>query len=50
LSAKAYPGLSLFQHWANAMVQMFKDNVAEASADDEASNATLERILSVKLG
>jgi hypothetical protein len=49
LSARAYPGLSIFQHWANSMVQMFKDNVAEASADDEASNAVLEKILNVKL-
>jgi hypothetical protein len=49
LSAKAYPGLPLFQHWAGAMVQMFKDNVAEASEDDEASNAALAQILSVKL-
>lgn len=49
LSAKAYPGLALFQHWATAMVQLFKDNVAEASADDEESNAALERILSIKL-
>jgi hypothetical protein len=49
LSARAYPGLSLFQHWANSMVQLFKDNVAEASDDDEASNAALERILKTQL-
>lgn len=49
LSAKAYPGLALFQHWANAMVRLFKDNVAEASAEDEAGNAALEKILSVRL-
>ncbi len=49
LSAKAYPGLGLFQHWATAMVQLFKDNVAEASADDEASNAALEKILAIKI-
>ncbi|GAB4268355.1 MAG: putative virulence factor [Candidatus Rifleibacteriota bacterium] len=48
LSARAYPGLAIFQHWANSMVQLFKDNVAEASADDEASNAALERILTTK--
>lgn len=49
LSAKAYPGLSLFQHWAGAMVTMFKDNVAEASADDEASNIALEKILKTNI-
>lgn len=45
LSARAYPGLAIYQHWTNAMVQLFKDNVAEASADDEASNRELEKIL-----
>jgi hypothetical protein len=45
LSAKAYPGLGIFQHWTTALIQLFKDNVAEASADDEQSNKALEQIL-----
>jgi hypothetical protein len=45
LSAKAYPGLAIYQHWASSLIQMFKDNVAEASADDEQSNIALEKIL-----
>jgi len=49
LSARAYPGLTLYQHWTNALVQMFKDNVAEASADDEASNQALSSILSTSV-
>lgn len=33
----------------NALVQMFKDNVAEASADDDASNQVLSAILNTIL-
>ncbi len=49
LSAKAYPGLAIYQHWASSLIQMFKDNVAEASADDEQSNIALERILKTNI-
>ncbi len=49
LSARAYPGLAIYQHWTNSLVQLFKDNVAEASADDEASNRELEKILKAAL-
>ncbi len=49
LSARAYPGLAIYQHWTGALVQLFKDNVAEASADDEASNRELEKILKAQL-
>jgi hypothetical protein len=49
LSARAYPGLAIYQHWSKALVQMFKDNVAEASDNDEASNKALEQILEVKI-
>ncbi|HPW57120.1 MAG TPA: virulence factor SrfC family protein [Candidatus Rifleibacterium sp.] len=45
LSARAYPGLAIYQHWTSSLLQLFKDNVAEASADDEASNRELEKIL-----
>lgn len=45
LSARAYPGLAIYQHWTNSLIQLFKDNVAEASSDDEASNRELEKIL-----
>lgn len=45
LSARAYPGLGIFQHWTTALIQLFKDNVAEASDDDEQSNRALEQIL-----
>ena len=50
LSARAYPGLAIYQHWTNSLIQMFKDNVAEASADDEASNQALSVILGTSLG
>ncbi|MBU1106092.1 MAG: putative virulence factor [Candidatus Riflebacteria bacterium] len=49
LSARAYPGLTIYQHWTNSLIQMFKDNVAEASADDEVSNQVLSTILSTSL-
>ena len=49
LSARAYPGLAIYQHWTTSLVQLFKDNVAEASADDEASNRELEKILKASL-
>lgn len=49
LSARAYPGLGIFQHWTNSLIQLFKDNVAEASADDEESNKVLEKILKTAL-
>ncbi|HRY61437.1 MAG TPA: hypothetical protein P5266_04500, partial [Candidatus Fermentibacter sp.] len=49
LSARAYPGLSLYQHWTNALIQLFKDNVAAAGAADEASNAALAEILKTTL-
>lgn len=49
LSARAYPGLGIFQHWTNSLIQLFKDNVAEASANDEESNKALERILKTAL-
>lgn len=45
LSPRNYPGLALYQHWATSLIQLFKDNVAEATADDEASNAALGEIL-----
>lgn len=49
LSARAYPGLAIYQHWTGSLIQLFKDNVAEASADDEASNRELEKILKAQL-
>ncbi|MFZ2956952.1 MAG: virulence factor SrfC family protein [Candidatus Ozemobacteraceae bacterium] len=45
LSARAYPGLALYLHWTKALLLLFKDNVAEATADDDASNAALGEIL-----
>jgi hypothetical protein len=49
LSARAYPGLPIYQHWTGSLVQLFKDNVAEAGADDEAANQALREILVVTL-
>lgn len=49
LSAASYPGLGIYKHWAMAFVQMFKDNVAEATADDEEGNKVMEGILKMPL-
>lgn len=49
LSARAYPGLALYQAWTNAMITLFKDNVAAATAADEQSNAALKTILQTSL-
>lgn len=49
LSAASYPGLGIYKHWAMAFVQLFKDNVAEATADDEAGNKVMEGILKLPL-
>jgi hypothetical protein len=49
LSARAYPGLGIYSHWTTALIQLFKDNVAEASDDDEASNKALALILQTTL-
>lgn len=49
LSAASYPGLNIYKHWAIAFVQLFKDNVAVATADDEAGNKVMENILKMPL-
>lgn len=49
LSVRAYPGLPLYQHWTASLLQLFKDNVAQATPDDEASNAALKSILDTTL-
>lgn len=49
LSARAYPGLTTYQHWTNSLITMFKDNIAEASAEDEVSNKVLEKILKAQI-
>ena len=45
LSAASYPGLNIYKNWAMSFVQLFKDNVAVATADDEAGNKVMEQIL-----
>lgn len=49
LSARAYPGLEIYKHWITALTDLFKDNVAQASEDDEESNRILESILNTKI-
>jgi len=49
LSAKAYPGLAIYQHWSSSLMQLFKDNVAEADKADEESNAILKGIFASAL-
>ena len=45
LSATSYPGLNIYKNWAMSFVKLFKDNVAVATADDEAGNKVMEKIL-----
>jgi hypothetical protein len=45
LSATSYPGLNIYKNWAISFVQLFKDNVAVATAEDEAGNKVMEQIL-----
>ena len=47
LSASSYPGLNIYKNWAMSFVQLFKDNVAVATADDEAGNKIMEKMLHV---
>ncbi|MBF0546965.1 MAG: hypothetical protein HQM08_21165 [Candidatus Riflebacteria bacterium] len=49
LAANAYPGLQIYIHWTTSMIQLFKDNVAVASADDETSNRVLSQILQMAI-
>lgn len=49
LSAAAYPGLEIFKHWAISFVQLFKDNVAVATSEDEQGNKVIESILKMPI-
>ena len=49
LSPKAYPGIHLYKHWAEALLKLYRNNIAEDEQVDEASNALLKEILAAVL-
>ena len=45
LSAASYPGINIYKNWAISFVKLFTNNVAVATAEDEAGNKVLKEIL-----